>query len=56
MAELDAVIVGAGQAGLGVSYFLQQGGRKHVVLERGQIGETWLSQRWTRSGSIRRTL
>jgi putative flavoprotein involved in K+ transport len=46
MAELDAVIVGAGQAGLGVSYFLQQDGRKHVVLERGQIGETWLSQRW----------
>jgi putative flavoprotein involved in K+ transport len=46
MAELDAVIVGAGQAGLGVSYFLQQDGRKHVVLERGRIGETWLSQRW----------
>jgi putative flavoprotein involved in K+ transport len=46
MAELDTVIVGAGQAGLGVSYFLQQDGRKHVVLERGRIGETWLSQRW----------
>jgi putative flavoprotein involved in K+ transport len=46
MAELDAVIVGAGQAGLGVSYFLQQDGRSHVVLERGRIGETWLSQRW----------
>jgi putative flavoprotein involved in K+ transport len=46
MAELDTVIVGAGQAGLGVSYFLQQDGRRHVVLERGRIGETWLSQRW----------
>jgi len=43
---LDAVVVGAGQAGLGISYFLQQDDRKHVVFERGRIGETWLSQRW----------
>jgi len=43
---LDAVVVGAGQAGLGVSYFLQKDGRKHIVFERGRIGETWLSQRW----------
>jgi putative flavoprotein involved in K+ transport len=43
---LDAVIVGAGQAGLGTSYFLQSDGLKHVVFERGRIGETWLSQRW----------
>jgi putative flavoprotein involved in K+ transport len=46
MTTLDAVIVGAGQAGLGVSYFLQQNGRKHIVFERGRIGESWLSQRW----------
>ena len=43
---LDTVVVGAGQAGLGVSYYLQDEGRKHVVYERGRIGETWLSQRW----------
>jgi len=43
---LDAVIVGAGQAGLGVSYFLTRDGRRHTVLERGRIGESWLSQRW----------
>jgi len=43
---LDAFVVGAGQAGLGISYFLQQDDRKHVVFERGRIGETWLSQRW----------
>src|SRR5678815_3434212 len=46
MTMLDTVIVGAGQAGLGVSYFLQQNGIKHIVFERGQIGESWLSQRW----------
>jgi putative flavoprotein involved in K+ transport len=43
---LDTVIVGAGQAGLGVSYFLKQDRREHVVLERGGVGESWLSQRW----------
>ena len=43
---LDAVVVGAGQAGLGSSYFLQRDGRAHVVFERGRVGETWLSQRW----------
>lgn len=43
---LDAVVVGAGQAGLGISYCLARDGREHVVLERGRIGETWRSQRW----------
>ena len=46
MTTLDAVIVGAGQAGLGVSYFLQQNGHKHILFERGRVGESWLSQRW----------
>jgi putative flavoprotein involved in K+ transport len=44
--ELDVVVVGAGQAGLGVSYFLKRDRRRFVVLERGRIGETWRSQRW----------
>jgi putative flavoprotein involved in K+ transport len=46
MKLLDTVVVGAGQAGLGVSYFLQQNGCKHIVFEQGRIGESWLSQRW----------
>jgi putative flavoprotein involved in K+ transport len=46
MNTVDTLIVGAGQAGLGVSYFLKRDGVEHVVLERGRIGETWLSQRW----------
>ena len=46
MTTLDAVIVGAGQAGLGISYLLQRDGRPHVIFERGRIGESWLSQRW----------
>jgi len=41
-----AVVVGAGQAGLAVSYHLRGRGIDHVVLERGHIGESWRSQRW----------
>ncbi|WP_352488844.1 MULTISPECIES: FAD-dependent oxidoreductase [unclassified Mesorhizobium] len=43
---LDAVVVGAGWAGLGVSYSLARQGLHHAVLERGRIGETWRTQRW----------
>ncbi len=44
--EHDVIIVGAGWAGLGVSYLLKQAGISHVVLERDQICHTWLTQRW----------
>lgn len=40
------VVVGGGQAGLGVSYYLAQKGIEHTVLERENIGESWKSQRW----------
>ncbi|WP_334312009.1 NAD(P)-binding domain-containing protein [Candidatus Phyllobacterium onerii] len=43
---LDAAVVGAGWAGLGVSYWLARKGLRHTVLERGHIGETWRTQRW----------
>jgi putative flavoprotein involved in K+ transport len=44
--RVETVIVGAGQAGLAMSCQLGQRGREHVVLERGRIGEAWLSERW----------
>lgn len=43
---LETIIVGAGQAGLGMSQHLCRRGVEHVVLERGRVGETWRSQRW----------
>jgi putative flavoprotein involved in K+ transport len=43
---LDAVVIGAGWAGLGVSYALKQAGFRHRLIERGRIGETWHTQRW----------
>jgi putative flavoprotein involved in K+ transport len=44
--SVDAVVVGAGQAGIAVSRELLACGVDHVVLERGRVGETWRSQRW----------
>ncbi|MCE3287807.1 MAG: FAD-dependent oxidoreductase [Gaiellaceae bacterium] len=46
MERVDTIVIGAGQAGLAASYFLTQCGREHLVLERGEVGETWRSQRW----------
>ena len=45
-ANTQVVIVGAGQAGLSLSYLLRQRNIDHVVLERGRIAESWRSQRW----------
>ena len=46
MRNVDAVVIGAGQAGLATSYWLTQRGIEHVVLERGRVGESWRSRRW----------
>lgn len=42
----DVVVIGAGSAGLSVSHCLKDAAVDHVVLERGEIGESWRSQRW----------
>src|SRR4029453_14179313 len=42
----DCVIVGPGPPGLAASAALVARGIDHVVLERGQAGETWRIQRW----------
>lgn len=48
MAEplFDVIVVGAGYSGLAASYHLKEYGLKHIVFERGKIGESWRSQRW----------
>jgi putative flavoprotein involved in K+ transport len=43
---LDVIVIGAGHAGLSTSYFLSENKISHIVLERGQVGESWRSQRW----------
>jgi len=46
MPAIDTVVIGAGHAGLAVSRCLTEDGRDHVVLDRGQVGERWRSERW----------
>src|SRR5215470_5512270 len=44
---VNTVIVGAGQAGLAVSYFLSGLSQEHVVLEQAALpGEAWRNHRW----------
>jgi putative flavoprotein involved in K+ transport len=44
--RIDTVVVGAGHAGLAMSWYLRQAGREHVVLERrGRLGGGW-QDRW----------
>jgi putative flavoprotein involved in K+ transport len=44
---IDTVVVGGGQAGLAISYYLKQQDRKHVVLERAPaVANAWRNQRW----------
>lgn len=40
------MIVGGGQAGLAMSHHLTRMGREHVVLERGQVAQSWRTERW----------
>lgn len=42
----SVVIVGGGQAGLSVSYYLCQQGLDHVILERHQRFNSWRNNRW----------
>jgi putative flavoprotein involved in K+ transport len=44
--KIDTVIIGGGHAGLTMSYFLSQRGLEHVIVERGRVGERWISERW----------
>jgi len=44
-ADVDVLVIGAGQAGLAVSHELSQRGVEHVVVERDRIGSAWAG-RW----------
>ena len=46
MERVQAVVIGAGQAGLSASHELAIRGVEHVILEAGAIGQTWRTGRW----------
>ena len=40
------VVIGAGQAGLAMSWWLARRSIDHVVLERGEVANSWRTERW----------
>jgi putative flavoprotein involved in K+ transport len=44
--HVETVVIGAGQAGLAMSWHLNQRGCEHLVLERARIADRWRTQRW----------
>jgi putative flavoprotein involved in K+ transport len=40
------VVIGAGQAGLAMSWWLARRSIDHVVLERGEVANSWATERW----------
>jgi putative flavoprotein involved in K+ transport len=46
MMKTTAVVIGAGHAGLAMSRRLTERSLDHVVLERGEVANSWRTQRW----------
>jgi putative flavoprotein involved in K+ transport len=46
MIKTTAVVIGAGHAGLAMSRRLTERSIDHVVLERGEVANSWRTQRW----------
>ncbi len=46
MERTTTVVIGAGHAGLAASHFLSARAVDHVVLERGEVANSWRTERW----------
>jgi putative flavoprotein involved in K+ transport len=45
--QFDTIVIGGGQAGLAVGYYLKQGGRPFVILDANErIGGSWRTRTW----------
>ncbi|MDH3266344.1 MAG: NAD(P)-binding domain-containing protein, partial [Gammaproteobacteria bacterium] len=44
--SVDAIVVGAGHAGLAISKCLTERSIDHVILERGEVANSWRKERW----------
>ncbi len=45
--KIDTVIVGGGQSGLSVSYYLNRAGRENIILEKASLpADAWRNRRW----------
>ena len=43
---VDVVVIGAGHCGLAISHYLSAASVDHVILERGEIANSWRHERW----------
>lgn len=43
---VDVLVIGAGHAGLSISYHLTKAAVDHVVMERGEVANSWKTGRW----------
>jgi len=43
---VDTVVIGAGHSGLAISHYLSAASIDHVILERGEIANSWRRERW----------
>jgi len=46
MHRFSVLVIGGGQAGLSISYYLKQKNVSHMILEKNRIGHAWRSERW----------
>ena len=44
--DVDVIVIGAGHAGLAMSRYLSAAAIDHLVLERGEIANSWRHERW----------
>jgi putative flavoprotein involved in K+ transport len=43
---VDVVVIGAGQSGLAMSHYLAARSIDHVIIERGEVANSWRKERW----------
>jgi putative flavoprotein involved in K+ transport len=43
---VDVLVIGAGHSGLAISRFLSASSIDHVILERGEVANSWRTERW----------
>ncbi|MCB1356591.1 MAG: NAD(P)-binding domain-containing protein [Maritimibacter sp.] len=46
MTRISTLIIGAGQAGLAMSHALAERSEPHVLIERGEVANSWVQERW----------
>ena len=46
LTKIPVAVIGAGIAGLTTSYYLKKRDIDHIIVERGEVANTWINERW----------